>query len=81
MTVYVIRKGKLVEKMAIARSKRQLPEPYISRLEPYESPIDGKEITSWGQRDRDLKESNSYDPRDLKNERPEQRQLTLPFGD
>lgn len=78
MTVYVLRGGKLVEKRG-SRAKRKFPN--VSRLEPYESPIDGKEITSWGQRDRDLKESNSYDPRDLKNERPKPRQLTLPFGD
>ena len=85
MTVWIIREGKLVEKASLedaAADKRSVfPRPRLSRLEPYESPIDGKEITSWGQRDKDLRDSNSYDPRDMKNERPEQRQLTLPFGD
>jgi hypothetical protein len=74
MTVYVLRDGELVEKRAAGPLRGG---PYISRLEPYRSPIDGKEITSWRQRDRDLKDSNSYDPRDGRHERPEPRQFEL----
>jgi hypothetical protein len=58
-------------------------------MEPYQSPIDSKEITSWAVRDQDLKANDCYDPRDFsgtypkgrkaKNERPEPEQLSLPF--
>jgi hypothetical protein len=69
MAVYVLRGGVLVEKNSVwqARESRgDFPTPRLSRLEPYQSPIDGKEITSWAARDKDLKDSNSYDPRDVK---------------
>ena len=61
MTVWVLRGGKLVEKSAIRRASG----PYISRMEPFQSPIDGREITSWRQRERDMSASGSVDPRDL----------------
>jgi len=70
MTVYVYRDGKVVPKTAIARPARQLPLPMISRLEPYESPIDGHEVTSWGERDRELRDNDAYDPRDFSGEYP-----------
>jgi hypothetical protein len=60
--IYVIRDGKLVPKQDAVHSPSG---PYISRMEPYRSPIDGKEITSWGARNRDLKENDAVDPRDL----------------
>lgn len=67
MTVWVFRDGQLVEKhQTLGRSSRsELFCPMLSRLTPYESPITGKEITSWGERDREMKENNCYDPRDL----------------
>jgi hypothetical protein len=69
MTVWVVRDGVLVEKGSIREkpAERSLfPSPRVSRLEPYESPIDGTEITSWGQRNRELEANNAYDPRDVK---------------
>ncbi|RWP05094.1 hypothetical protein [Mesorhizobium sp.] len=67
MTVYVLRDGKLVEKASIAVADRRsiFPTPMISRLEPYESPVTGEEITSWRQRDADMAAAGAYDPRDL----------------
>ena len=59
MTVYVFRDGKLVEK----RGRNDPVRPY--RFQDYESPIDGALITSPRQRERDLNNSGSYDPRDL----------------
>ena len=87
MTVYVLRDGVLVPK-GTARPLEfpkiaNFPTPNVSRLEPYASPIDGREITSWGARDRDMKENNAVDPRDLKvkrHVRPEPKQQDL-FGD
>ena len=69
MTVWVIRDGKLVEKgfrpgdEVIFRS--DFPTPSVSRLDPYESPVTGAEITSWRARDADMKAADAYDPRDL----------------
>jgi hypothetical protein len=87
MVVYVYRDGKIVPKSSLrsATEKRShLPVPRVSRLEPYESPIDGHEVTSWGERDRELKANDAYDPRDFKdrkNVRPEPQpdQPELPF--
>ena len=74
MTVYVIRNGVAVPKSSLTSAhhdKRSiLAAPRLSRLEPYESPIDGREITSWGMREKDLKDSNSYDKRDFKKVTP-----------
>lgn len=67
MTVYVLKEGHLVEKPE-ARSPAPtsgFPTPFVSRIEPYESPIDGHEITSWGEREREMKANDAYDPRDL----------------
>jgi hypothetical protein len=67
----------MVEKSYRAAPESGFPKPMISCLTPYRSPIDGKEITSWRQRDRDLKDNNAYDPRDGRYERPKPRQLDL----
>ena len=69
MAVWVYRDGHLVEKHRTRKgpvNRSDFPTPRISRIEPYASPIDGKEITSWAARDKDLRDSNSYDPRDGK---------------
>ena len=58
MTIYVWRNGQLVEK-----TDRGPVAPY--RFEAYESPITGALITSPRQRERDLNNSGSIDPRDL----------------
>jgi hypothetical protein len=37
----------------------------LSRIEPFESPVTGKEISSWRERDRDMAAAGAVDPRDL----------------
>jgi len=69
VTVYVFRAGVLVPKGSdrdpdqLRRS--DLPAPMISRMQPFESPVTGKEITSWGERARDMAAVDAVDPRDL----------------
>lgn len=71
MTIWVYRRGRMVIKgseedirlTSVASS--DFPTPRVSRMEPYESPIDGKEVTSWGQRDREMQANDAYDPRDM----------------
>lgn len=67
MIVYVRRNGRLVDKATIPRDAVPLsfPTPRISRMEPFESPVTGKTITSWGERDREMREHDCYDPRDM----------------
>ena len=71
MTVYVIREGVVVEKAGLAlrqtsdSARSDFPSPRLSRLEPFASPVTGKEITSWRQRDRDMDAAGACDPRDL----------------
>jgi hypothetical protein len=68
---YVLRSGKLVAKWQAdwvdeGRVKRSnLPTPMISRFESMESPVTGREITSWRDRDRDMAAAGCVDPRDL----------------
>ena len=94
MTIYLLRAGKLVPKgsvrevQATASARADFPTPNLSYLEPYQSPIDGREISSWAQRDADLASNNAYDPRDVSrkpfNVRPKPpspEQLDLPFTD
>ena len=83
--IYLLRDGVLVPKGSVrdARAssvRADFPTPRLSKLEPYASPIDGHEVTSWGERDRELQANNAYDPRDF-NERPKPKpkQLDLPF--
>lgn len=79
MTVYVMRGGKLVDKRAArlndqinaaSRSLRDdmwppFPMPMVSRMQPFESPVTGQEITTWRERDADMKAVDAFDPRDL----------------
>jgi len=71
MTVYVRRNGVLVDKKTgepiqqRAMTVLGFPTPRVSRMEPFESPITGKEVTSWGERDREMKENDCFDARDL----------------
>lgn len=39
--------------------------PYVSRMEPFESPVTGAEITSWRQRDAEMRAVDAVDPRDF----------------
>lgn len=57
MTTYVWRDGRLTEK------QHTVPKHY--RFTDYQSPITGALITSPRQRERDLNNSGSFDPRDL----------------
>jgi hypothetical protein len=68
MTVYVMRDGILVEKANVnlpPKMRGDFTLPMISRLTPFESPVDGREITSWRERDRDMAAVGAVDPRDL----------------
>jgi hypothetical protein len=70
VTVYVIRNGAVVEKSSVpeaAADRRSIyPTPMLSpRLETFESPVTGKAITSWRDRDRDMAAADAVDPRDI----------------
>jgi hypothetical protein len=70
MTVFVFRNGLIIPKgsapSAGARCARSdLPAPMLSRMEPFESPVTGKEISSWRERDRDMAAADAVDPRDM----------------
>ena len=70
MTVYVFRNGVLVDrnndvKIPTGFLRSSFPAPMISRIEPFESPVTGKEITSWRERDRDMAAAGAVDPRDM----------------
>jgi hypothetical protein len=63
--IYVYRNGRIVPKSDVGQTGRNhLALPNVSRMEPYASPIDGKTISSWRQRDADMKANDAYDPRD-----------------
>jgi hypothetical protein len=68
MPVYVLYEGRLIEKR-YRPSKPQhaasdLSAPSVVSFTTYPSPIDDATISSHRQRDRDLHNSGSYDPRD-----------------
>lgn len=69
MTVFVRRNGVLVDKDTLRGCQpienKGFPTPRISRFEAFESPIDGKTISSWRERDRDMAENDCFDTRDL----------------
>ena len=67
MTVYVIRDGALVPKGKPPREGPgpRFPAPHVSRMAAFESPVTGKTISSWHERDRDMTAAGAVDPRDL----------------
>jgi hypothetical protein len=69
MTTWVLREGLLVDKAtvrpSVAPQRSDLPAPMLSRMEAFESPVTGKEISSWRERDRDMAAAGAVDPRDL----------------
>lgn len=71
MTVYVRRNGVLVDKKTgepiqqTALATLGFPSPRVSRMEPYASPITGREVTSWGERAREMRDNDCFDTRDL----------------
>jgi hypothetical protein len=67
MPVYIYHMGQLIEKSARPREIKaasDLPAPNVHSFASYASPIDSQTISSHRQRDRDLHNSGSYDPRD-----------------
>ena len=68
MPTYVLYQGRLIEKRYCPappqHAQSDLPAPAVQSFETYASPIDERSISSHRQRDRDLHNSNSYDPRD-----------------
>ena len=68
MPVYVLYQGRLIDKRyrpALAgHAASDLPAPAVQSFETYASPVDDAPISSHRQRDRDLHNSGSYDPRD-----------------
>src|SRR5687768_14044205 len=66
MAVVVIRDCRLVEKTQYRNfAISDFPAPRLSRMTPFESPVTGKEISSWRERDRDMAAAGAVDPRDL----------------
>ena len=67
--VYVIRDGHLVEKGSLDPEPRQrsdLATPMLSpRFETMESPVTGKAVTSWADRERDMRAADAVDARDM----------------
>jgi hypothetical protein len=84
MTVWVVRNGEVVEKGPAPVDTPSFPCPMISRMTPFESPVTGKEISSWRERDRDMAAAGAVDPRDLprapfeKRKRDNERSRNLP---
>jgi hypothetical protein len=69
MPIYILYGGRLIDKRfrpapAAAHAASDLPAPAIQSFESYASPINDNTISSHRQRDRDLHDSGSYDPRD-----------------
>jgi hypothetical protein len=68
MPTYVFYGGRLIEKRyrpaPPQHAASDLPAPAVQGFESFESPIDGSTISSHRQRERDLANSGSYDPRD-----------------
>lgn len=67
MTVWIIRDGRLMERPPSQawESRSDFPSPLVSRMESYDSPVDDRSISSWRQRDADMKRVDAVDPRDL----------------
>lgn len=77
---YVFRDGKVVPRQyarPAAPAKSDFPTPMLSTMAPYESPITGREVSSWGERDRELREHDCYDPRDLPRDHVFEKSLPL----
>ena len=67
MPVYIYHMGQIIEKSArpVERiSASDLPAPAVQSFQSYESPVETGTISSHRQRDKDLHNSGSYDPRD-----------------
>lgn len=69
MTVWVFRDGRMVDKSTVGpqnfAKKANLASPRVSRFESFDSPVTEKSISSWRQRDADMKAVDAFDRRDL----------------
>lgn len=71
--IYVLRDGKLVDKRTVERAdlwrpdaRSDFPSPMIQPAFPdMESPVTGKTIGSWAERERDMKAADAVDARDV----------------
>lgn len=90
--IYVYRDGALVPKPiegpGVAARASTFPTPMLSpRFDAFESPVTGKEVSSWRSRDRDMADCGAVDPRDLprapfeKRERDNARQRSEQWGE
>jgi hypothetical protein len=68
MPVYILYGGRLIDKRYVPAKAQHaasdLPAPSVQSFEAYSSPIDDRTVSSHRQRERDLYNSGSYDPRD-----------------
>jgi len=69
-TVYVLRNGQLVEKGSLepdsVGKSGDFPTPQIQpRFADMQSPVTGKTIGSWAERERDMKQAGAVDARDV----------------
>lgn len=79
MTVWVYRDGRIVEKARsqAPESRGYFPTPRVSRFEAMISPVTEKSISSWRERDRDMKAADAVDPRDIPQAVFEKRKRTV----
>ena len=75
--IYVFRNGEVVPKRWSAPAPGGFPSPRVSRMESFDSPIDGKSISSWRQRDRDMQAVDAVDRRDIPAKAFEKRQKAI----
>lgn len=68
MTTYRVN-GQRIERAdweKLIEGREGLVAPRVSRFEDMESPVTGKTISSWRERDADMKAADAFDPRDLR---------------
>jgi len=68
MPIYVLYQGRIIAKQykpsPPQHAMSELPAPHVLSFASYSSPINDNIISSYRQRERDLHNSGSYDPRD-----------------
>jgi len=67
MPTYVLHRGRIIDKRhrpSDALAKSTHPAPTVRSFDAYQSPASGELVSSPRQRERDLHQSGSYDPRD-----------------
>lgn len=75
---FVIRGDRLIEKPEETPPQAtSFPAPMVSRMTSFESPVTGKTISSWRQREADMQAVGAVDPRDIPRAAKEQRQRVV----